>query len=83
MKQVIVLLLRGYQRFISPLKPPSCRFTPTCSSYAIEAVLRFGVLKGGYLAVRRVLKCHPFHAGGFDPVPLSWPYGKRAGHASN
>ncbi|NLG25816.1 MAG: membrane protein insertion efficiency factor YidD [Clostridiales bacterium] len=62
-------LLRLYRRFISPLLPPSCRFYPTCSAYAMEAIAKYGALKGGYLAVRRLLKCHPFHPGGYDPVP--------------
>ncbi|WP_409299139.1 membrane protein insertion efficiency factor YidD [Peribacillus sp. SCS-26] len=62
-------LFKFYQIAISPLKPPSCRFYPTCSSYGKEAVRRFGALKGSYLAVKRILKCHPFHPGGFDPVP--------------
>lgn len=62
--------IRLYQRFLSPLKPgPTCRFYPTCSQYAYEAVARYGVLKGSYLAGRRVLRCHPFHPGGYDPVP--------------
>jgi putative membrane protein insertion efficiency factor len=60
----------AYRRFISPLKPvPSCRFHPTCSAYAVEAVHRHGVLRGTLLATWRVLRCHPFHPGGFDPVP--------------
>ena len=58
-----------YQRFISPLLPPACRFWPTCSHYAAEAVARHGLGRGGFLAVRRLLKCHPFNAGGYDPVP--------------
>ncbi|WP_276531912.1 membrane protein insertion efficiency factor YidD [Brevibacillus invocatus] len=66
---MMVWLIRGYQKFISPLKPPTCRFAPTCSYYAIEAVRRFGALKGGWLALRRILKCHPFHPGGIDLVP--------------
>jgi uncharacterized protein len=69
MKQGIIWLVRGYQRFISPLFPPSCRFTPTCSQYAVEAIDRFGTIKGGYLATRRIVRCHPFHPGGYDPVP--------------
>ncbi|USG65801.1 membrane protein insertion efficiency factor YidD [Brevibacillus ruminantium] len=69
MGRVFIWLIRGYQLFISPYKPPSCRFAPTCSHYAIEAIRRFGAWKGSWLAVRRILKCHPFHPGGFDPVP--------------
>ncbi len=63
-----VVLLRGYQYFISPLFPPSCRYTPTCSQYAVEAVQRYGAVRGLYLAVRRILRCHPFGGGGYDPV---------------
>lgn len=62
-------LIRVYQRLISPLLGPHCRFTPTCSSYGIEALRRFGVIKGSWLTVKRVLKCHPLHPGGDDPVP--------------
>lgn len=65
-----LLLLRGYKQFISPLLPPACRFQPTCSEYAAEAVQYHGVLRGGWLALRRLLRCHPFHRGGFDPVPI-------------
>jgi putative membrane protein insertion efficiency factor len=68
-KFILIKLIRFYQRFISPATPPSCRFYPTCSSYSLEAVKRFGALKGGYLAIKRILKCHPFHPGGVDPVP--------------
>lgn len=61
--------IRAYQRFISPGLPPRCRFTPSCSQYALEAVARYGVLRGTWLGARRLIKCHPFHPGGFDPVP--------------
>lgn len=64
-----IALLRGYQQLISPLFGPSCRFHPTCSGYAITAIERFGVVKGTWLAAKRLLKCHPLHAGGDDPVP--------------
>ncbi len=66
---VLILLIRAYQRWLSPLFLPTCRYTPTCSSYAIEAIARFGAFKGSYLAVRRILRCHPFAVGGYDPVP--------------
>ncbi|OCG08104.1 membrane protein insertion efficiency factor YidD [Gilliamella sp. wkB178] len=64
-----ILLIRIYQRIISPLLGPKCRFTPTCSQYAIIALRRFGLIKGGWLTVKRVLKCHPLHEGGEDFVP--------------
>jgi len=66
---ILATLIRGYQRLLSPLLPPSCRFYPSCSQYALEAVTRHGALRGGWLAVRRLARCHPFHPGGFDPVP--------------
>lgn len=66
---IFILLIRGYQRFISPLLGPHCRFTPTCSQYAIIALKRFGLIKGSWLTLKRVLKCHPLHDGGEDPVP--------------
>ena len=62
-------LIRFYQICISPLKPSCCRFTPTCSQYALEAIEKYGALKGGWLAFRRILRCNPFHKGGYDPVP--------------
>lgn len=71
MNRMLVFLLRLYQYAISPLLGPRCRFYPSCSHYAVEAVQRHGSLKGGYLAVRRVGRCHPWHPGGFDPVPDS------------
>jgi putative membrane protein insertion efficiency factor len=64
-----MVILRGYKRFVSPLLPLSCRFYPTCSEYAYQAIERFGAARGSWLALRRLLKCHPFHEGGFDPVP--------------
>lgn len=66
--RITVVAIRVYQRAVSPLLPPSCRFIPTCSQYAIESMERFGLLKGLYLTLRRLLRCHPFHAGGYDPV---------------
>ncbi|MEA5497221.1 MAG: membrane protein insertion efficiency factor YidD [Limnoraphis robusta] len=69
MKKIVIGLIRGYKMFISPLLPPSCRYHPTCSVYAMQAVERFGVMQGGWLAIRRILRCHPFHPGGYDPVP--------------
>lgn len=68
-KKSLLLLIRFYKREISPMLPPSCRYTPTCSEYARQAVEKYGFLKGGYLAVRRILRCNPFHPGGYDPVP--------------
>ena len=69
-RRVLLRLIRFYQRRISPLKGhPTCRFLPTCSEYAYEAVSKYGVMKGGWLAVRRVLRCNPFCKGGYDPVP--------------
>lgn len=64
-----ILLVKLYQWCISPLTPPSCRFTPTCSQYAVEALQKYGPLKGGYLALRRILRCHPGGGSGYDPVP--------------
>src|SRR3954449_12765632 len=69
LKRAMLGIIRFYQIAISPLKPPTCRFYPTCSHYGMEAVQRFGAVKGGWLAMKRILKCHPFHPGGFDPVP--------------
>jgi len=68
MRRGLMALVRFYQKFLSPLKPPTCRFYPTCSQYALEAIGKYGVWRGGYLTLRRLLKCHPFHPGGYDPV---------------
>lgn len=69
MKSVAMLLIRFYQRFISPLLPPSCIYQPTCSNYMLQAIERYGVLKGVWFGVKRISRCHPFHQGGYDPVP--------------
>lgn len=66
---VLILLVRGYQVSISPLLPASCRYYPSCSAYAVEALQRHGALRGSWLAARRILRCHPFTPGGYDPVP--------------
>ena len=66
--RILILIIRFYQKFISPLKGPTCRFYPTCSAYSIEAIEKYGPIKGSYLALRRILKCHPFHEGGYDPL---------------
>ncbi|MDA8419548.1 MAG: membrane protein insertion efficiency factor YidD [Desulfobacteraceae bacterium] len=67
-QRLAIRLLRTYQRLVSPLLPPSCRFHPTCSQYAIDAITAHGLVRGAWLALRRVMRCHPFHPGGFDPV---------------
>ena len=69
MSRLLILCIRFYQIFISPLKPPTCRFYPTCSAYAIEAIQKKGPVKGTWLAIKRIAKCHPVHSGGYDPVP--------------
>ena len=70
MKKVLLKLFRFYQTSISPICPPRCRFIPSCSQYAVEAVEKYGAAKGGFLALKRFLRCHPFHRGGwYDPVP--------------
>ena len=70
MKKVLLGMIRFYRRYISPVTPASCRFTPTCSAYALEAINKYGVIKGGWLSVKRFLRCHPFYKGDpYDPVP--------------
>jgi putative membrane protein insertion efficiency factor len=68
-KKFLVILVRGYQKFISPLLGNNCRFSPTCSEYFILAVEKYGAIKGSLLGIRRILKCHPFNPGGYDPLP--------------
>ncbi len=69
MKQLAISLIKGYKLLISPLLPPSCRFTPTCSEYTLEAIERFGIFYGSWLGIKRILRCNPFSKGGYDPVP--------------
>ncbi|MCQ2596511.1 MAG: membrane protein insertion efficiency factor YidD [Treponema sp.] len=69
MSKIFILLIRFYQICISPWFPPCCRYTPSCSAYALEAIRKYGPIKGLYLAIRRILRCNPFHEGGYDPVP--------------
>jgi hypothetical protein len=68
MQRAILMLLRGYKRFVSPLLPSACRFYPTCAEYTIEAVEKYGSVKGMWLGAKRIGRCHPFHSGGYDPV---------------
>ena len=68
MKVVLIFLIRAYRLFISPLLPPACRFTPTCSEYTMQAIEKYGAMRGAYLGARRLPRCHPFHSGGYDPV---------------
>ena len=69
MKKFVISAIRFYQREISPLSPPRCRYIPTCSQYALEAVEKYGAIKGTFLATKRILRCNPFHKGGYEPVP--------------
>lgn len=68
MRKLLVYLIRLYQKYVSPCFPPTCRFYPTCSTYAILAIDRYGAIRGTLIAVKRIIKCHPFHPGGYDPV---------------
>lgn len=67
-KKLLIHLINLYRKYISPLKPPCCRFVPTCSQYALDAIEKYGGLKGGYMAIKRILRCHPWSKGGYDPV---------------
>jgi putative membrane protein insertion efficiency factor len=69
MKKVLISLIIFYRKLISPLFPPSCRFQPTCSQYALDAINKYGPVKGSWFAIKRISRCHPFHPGGYDPVP--------------
>jgi len=69
MRSLLILLVRGYQVAIGPLLPAACRYYPSCSAYMIEALERHGAVRGGLMGIRRILRCHPFHVGGYDPVP--------------
>ena len=69
MTQLLLKLIRFYRKNLSPARPPCCRFVPTCSEYALQAITKYGAVKGSWLALRRLLRCHPFHKGGYDPVP--------------
>lgn len=68
-RRALMLLIQGYRVAISPLFPPQCRFTPTCSAYALTSIDRYGVFKGGWMALKRIARCHPWNPGGHDPVP--------------
>ena len=69
MTRLLIALLKGYKKYISPHLGHHCRFVPTCSQYALEAIEKYGAVRGGWLALKRFLRCHPFHKGGYDPVP--------------
>ena len=68
MKKFLIFLIKAYRKYISPLKVPCCRFYPTCSQYALEALQKYGIIKGGFMSIKRILRCNPFCAGGYDPV---------------
>ncbi|MEW6409620.1 MAG: membrane protein insertion efficiency factor YidD [Nitrospirota bacterium] len=68
MKTIALFLIRLYKNYLSPFLPPSCRFTPSCSEYSFEAIEKYGIIKGTWMSIKRLLRCHPFHPGGYDPV---------------
>lgn len=69
LSRALMRMIRGYQRYVSPILPDSCIYTPTCSEYMFEAIQKYGAVRGGWLGIKRILRCHPFHRGGYDPVP--------------
>ena len=69
MKHILIFIVKIYQKLLSPFLPDSCRFYPSCSHYSVEALQKYGAVKGGWLSVKRISRCHPFHPGGYDPVP--------------
>lgn len=69
MKSILLLIVRGYQLLISPVLPPTCRFSPSCSQYSLEAISKYGALKGFWLTIKRLIRCNPWNPGGYDPVP--------------
>lgn len=68
MKTILIVLIKGYRKYISPLLGSNCRFHPTCSAYSLQAIEKYGALKGSWLSIKRIVKCHPFHKGGYDPL---------------
>lgn len=68
LKQLLLIVIKFYRKYISPMKAPCCIYTPTCSEYAIQAIEKYGAFKGGFMAIKRILRCHPYHKGGYDPV---------------
>ncbi|SHE87881.1 protein YidD [Clostridium fallax] len=68
MKRIFISLIKFYRKYISPLKKPCCIYYPSCSQYTMEAIEKYGALKGGFMGIKRILRCHPFHEGGYDPV---------------
>lgn len=69
MKTILIAMIKFYKGYISPLTPPACRYTPTCSQYALEAIQKYGAIKGTWLAIKRISRCHPWGGSGYDPVP--------------